>query len=139
VPSIAHFRLRDYVLVVRAAVLTIAVRVALSTLPFRFVRRLLMNRATPVRGTYTVDEIVWAVRGISKYVPGATCLTQAFVSQRLLAKSGFPCQIRIGVAKDPDRGFESHAWVECDGRVVIGESDGATVTNLFTSIAAWEG
>lgn len=129
----------DYMLLLRAGICTVAVRVGLWIFSFRTVRRLAMCRCKPGRTRYSVEQIVWAVRAISRYVPEATCLTQALVVQRLLTMSGFPHWLRLGVAKDPVRGFESHAWVECDGRVVIGESADASVANLFTPIAVWEG
>lgn len=135
----AKLRLKDCVLVFRASIWTVAVRVGLSTLPFRTVRRLLMDRVKPTGAKYSVEQIVWAVRTTSRHVPQATCLTQALVVQRFLAKSGYHCRLRLGVAKDAVRGFEAHAWVECSDRVVIGESPGEPVTSVFTPIAAWEG
>jgi Transglutaminase-like superfamily len=136
---IAKLRFRDYVLALRAIVWTTAVRVGLSTLPFRTVRALIMDRARPVANRYTIEQIVWAVRAVSRYVPNATCLTQALVVQRFLIRSGHRCRLQLGVAKDAVRGFEAHAWVECGDRVVIGESAGESVTSRFTPIAAWEG
>jgi hypothetical protein len=135
----AKLRFRDYILTFRVIVWTTAVRVGLSTLRFRTVRSLMMDRARPTADTYTIEQIVWAVRAVSRYVPNATCLTQALVVQRFLIRSGHRCRLRLGVSKDAVRGFEAHAWVECDERVVIGESAGESVTSRFTPIAAWEG
>ena len=97
-----------------------------------------MQRVKPTGSKHSVEQIVWAVRVASRYVPKSTCLAQALAVQRFLAGSGHSCLVRIGVAKDPILGFEFHAWVECDGRVVIGEADGTSVTSHFTPIAAWE-
>jgi hypothetical protein len=130
---------RDYLLAFRVIVCTTAVRVGLSTFRFATVRSLIMDRATPITDGYSVEQIVWAVRATSRYVPNATCLTQALVVQRFLIRSGHRCRLRLGVAKDAVRGFEAHAWVECGERVVIGESGGESVTSRFTPIAAWEG
>ena len=131
-------RVRNYGLFLRASIWTVAVRVGLWTLPFRTVLRLAMGRLKSSETRYSIEQIVWAVRAASRYVPKATCLTQAIVAQQFLSRSGHHCRLRIGVARDAIHGFESHSWVECDGRVVIGESAGASVTSLFTPIAAWE-
>jgi transglutaminase superfamily protein len=136
---IAKLKFRDYVLTFCVLVWTTAVRVGLSTLRFRTVRSLMMVRARLSADRYTVDQIVWAVRAVSRYVPNATCLTQALVAQRFLIRSGHRCRLRLGVSKDAVRGFEAHAWVECGERVVIGESGGESVTSRFTPIAAWDG
>jgi hypothetical protein len=98
----------------------------------------MMDGAQSVANTYTIEQIVWAVRAVSRYVPNATCLSQALVVQRFLIRSGHRCRLRLGVAKDAIRGFEAHAWVECDERVVIGESAGESVTSRFAPIAEWE-
>ena len=56
----------------------------------------------------------------SRYLPGATCLTQALAAQALLTQSGFPSQVEIGVARDDRRRLQAHAWVVCHGQVVLG-------------------
>ena len=48
----------------------------------------------------SLEQMVWAVTVVSRYLPGATCLTQALAAQALLTQSGFPSQVEIGVAKD---------------------------------------
>ena len=40
-------------------------------------------------------------------------------AQALLTQSGFSSQVEIGVAKD-DRRLQAHAWVVCQGQVVLG-------------------
>ena len=133
------FRSRDYALAFRALFWTAMVRAGLSTFRFRTVRSLTLDRVRPRASRYTIEEIAWAVRAVSRYVPNATCLTQALVVQRLLMRSGHRCRLQLGVAKDAVHGFAAHAWVECGGRVVIGESAGECVTERFTSITGWEG
>jgi len=70
-----------------------------------------------------VDRIVLAVTVASRYVPKATCLTQALATQVLLARRGHSVHLRIGVARSETGEFQAHAWVECYGRVVIGGAD----------------
>ncbi len=68
----------------------------------------------------SLEQMVWAVKVASRYLPGATCLTQALAAQALLTQSGFPSQVEIGVARDDRRRLQAHAWVVCHGQVVLG-------------------
>ena len=68
----------------------------------------------------SLDQVVWAVTLVSRYLPGATCLTQALAAQALLTESGFPSQVESGVARDDRRRLQAHAWVVCHGQVVLG-------------------
>lgn len=68
------------------------------------------------------EKAAWAVMTSSRYVPAATCLTQAFATQVLLSRRGLPARLRIGVVKGKDGRLQAHAWVESNGVVVIGGS-----------------
>ena len=39
----------------------------------------------------------------------------------MLSRAGYPCELRMGVAKKAPDELIAHAWVESEGRVVIGE------------------
>ncbi len=74
-------------------------------------------------------ECAHAVSRAARWVPRASCLTQALVLQRLLARRGYASSLFLGVdrAGKPSqtprpraKGFEAHAWVEWRGRVLIG-------------------
>jgi hypothetical protein len=115
-------------LVLQAALLLGAIRLGLWLLPFRTLQRLLARLAqTPTApleaGAATIGDVVWAVAGVSRYVPGATCLTQALAARVLLARRGQQTQLRLGVARSAAGEFQAHAWVEWQGRVVIGGAD----------------
>jgi hypothetical protein len=100
--------------------LTAAARLALWTLPFRWIKRFVETRP-PRRlagAPYSEQQVVRAVRLASRYVPHATCLTQALTGQILLNRNGIENKLLIGVAMGD--GFEAHAWIECGGRVIIG-------------------
>lgn len=64
--------------------------------------------------------LAWAVRATARRVPAASCLTQALALETLLAEAGIDVEVRLGVARRPDGSFEAHAWVEHEGRVLIG-------------------
>ena len=63
----------------------------------------------------------YLVGRVSRFVPGATCLTQALAMRWMLLRRRIACQLRIGVAKDADGAFKAHAWLETRSqRVLIG-------------------
>ena len=107
----------------------IAVRLVLWCLPYRTVRRV---TSVPVASTPTppppvdgrdpiVGAVASAVKSASRFVPRATCLTQALVAERMLARRGRSSTLRIGVARDASGAFEAHAWLEHADRVIIGD------------------
>jgi hypothetical protein len=67
---------------------------------------------------------VRAVEAAGRTVPGSNCLSEALTGWVLLSRAGADPALRVGVARD--RALAAHAWVECDGEVVIGagSSDG---------------
>ena len=113
----------------------VAVRLALWLLPFPATRRYVASirpRSISVAGDpATVSNLVRAVRASSRLVPHATCLTQAIALHYLLARRGRQGRIHIGVRRRASGGFESHAWVELDGEVVIGGEDLASFVPLI--------
>jgi hypothetical protein len=70
-----------------------------------------------------VERIAWAVSVTRRYVPAATCLTQALVTKFLLDRYGHHAIMRIGVRRSDSGLFQAHAWVESNGKVVIGGSE----------------
>jgi hypothetical protein len=111
-------------LLLAAAGLLTAIRVALWTLPFRSVYGAVCSRGPSPRraaaGEPAPERIVWAVEVAARRVPRATCLVRALAAQALLARHGHASQLRLGVARGASRAFEAHAWLEADGRILIG-------------------
>lgn len=68
----------------------------------------------------TIDNVVKSVKACSHYVPYASCLTQALATRKLLQMKGQHSQLKIGVKKDNEN-FAAHAWIEIDGRIIIGK------------------
>jgi hypothetical protein len=127
---------RDLRLLSAAALTTAIVRVGLWVLPFRVVRNSVARFAQPARDACAnqqpLERVVWAVNVASRVVPHATCLTQSLAAQILLARDGYPADLHLGVARAGAH-FEAHAWVECNGRVVIGNVDVGRYTPVITS------
>lgn len=111
-------------LIVAAAGILAATRVGLWVLPFRWVRGAMGALGNPPRsrdgGGPAVERIVWAVGAVDRLVPRTTCLVRALAAQALLARRGHASQLRLGVAGGSGRAFEAHAWLERDGRILIG-------------------
>jgi hypothetical protein len=106
------------------------IRAALSLLPFRTVQRLTTRPSSRIRTDDTSDrDVAIAVLRASRVVPRATCLTQALAARRMLERRGRPAVLRIGVARGTS--FEAHAWVECDGEMVIGEHEPGRFVPLY--------
>ena len=104
--------------------LTASVRLGLWLVPFRTMRSICEKFAQGGKrpaGTAPEADIVRAVRLSSRYVPRASCLVQALTTQILMGRNGHPVQVHIGVALNRESGFRAHAWVESQGRVLVGQ------------------
>lgn len=116
----------DKVLLLRSLALVCVVRLGLWALPYRTVQRLVERPLAP-RPNATPQElwayqrrVVGAVEAVGRRLLGnKPCLTQAMVARRLLRMGGYDAALRIGVTKD-GRALLAHAWLERDGRVIIG-------------------
>jgi hypothetical protein len=115
-------------LLFKAALLLAMVRLALWILPFPGGRRLL-DQASCRSSRLAVDpapvcDLAWAVKVASRFVPGAGhCLTKAHAAHILLKRRGYPAEVRFGAVRKTDRNFIAHAWLECEGVVVVGGED----------------
>jgi hypothetical protein len=114
--------------------LVVVVRLALWILPsrtiLRGVRAISPSRPAPNVSDVDVKSVVWAVEAASRRVPRATCLTQAIAVQLLLRRHEHSSQLCLGVAREIGGGFRAHAWVERNGRVVIGANGVRDLTRL---------
>lgn len=123
-----HLGWSDRILLVKAWIIVWALRTALWLLPFKWIRKILSRLAGEKPGRPGADpdiprKISWTVTVASRYVPGAeTCLVQALAANFLLRRRGYPAYLRLGVVKNEKGDLEAHAWVECDGAVIIGGS-----------------
>jgi hypothetical protein len=114
----------DRRLVVRAAAWLALVRLALWTRPFARVQELAGlagETRSPAPGV-APGRLAWAIEAAARGVPEASCLTQALAAQIMLERAGAHPDLRIGVATD-DESFEAHAWLELDGRPLVGAHD----------------
>jgi hypothetical protein len=133
--KVLQLPVRERQLVVRAALLCAAIRVGLWLMRLRTLRRALdriswSTGAPKDPGRLDAEQISWAVAAASRFVPGSTCLTRALAVAVLLQRRKYPAHLRIGFIRTPDRRLRGHAWVESEGRVVIGKGDLSGYTPL---------
>lgn len=125
-------------LLMTTTVMVALVRTALWVLPSWASLAMLRTLATaPPRrrrgGRPPIGRLASAVVVASRSVPHATCLTQAVAAQLLLLYFGYGSTLEVGVARNVDGDFVAHAWIEQDGRVVIGGDN----THSFTRLRAF--
>lgn len=116
----------DWRLLLVAPPLLALTRVALMALPLGLTRRALKRAVAiaPSRRRARAERVGACVRFASRRMPGiGSCLTEALVAEALLARTGQPARLRIGIARSRTGGIDAHAWVECAGRIVVGEVD----------------
>src|SRR4029450_2085877 len=102
---------RQRLLLLRALIVLALTRIALSVCSVATARNVAaISTASTKIGA--VEELVWAVRAASRYVPKAPCLAQAVAMHALLTQSGHASRVEVGVMKHSR--FEAHAWVVCD-------------------------
>lgn len=126
---------QEWGLLLVSAVTVSFVRVALWVVPSRRILYVLQRHSAtrPVEARATVPEsavIVWAVEQASRVVPHATCLTQALSARILLGHFGHPSHLCLGVARGERGEFRAHAWLEWQGRVLIGRGGRRNLTRL---------
>jgi Transglutaminase-like superfamily len=114
---------RDRLQLFQVFLLLLLIRLGLGLLPFRVVLKqvqVLGHRPgrSPVQ---PISHSIWLVNVSSRYMPGGVkCLARALTTQLLLTRQGYAPDLRIGVAKAVTGELEAHAWIEYQGRVVIG-------------------
>jgi hypothetical protein len=116
------------------------VAVLLRTCPFGWVRAALgvdrsWGPSGPARLTPAAERrLLWAVGAVSRrLLPARPCLTQALAAQALLRwRGGRAARLQIGVARAPDGRLRAHAWLERDGRVLIGGDASPTQYQLLS-------
>jgi len=111
------------------------VRLHMATRPFQktlALHRRLEGKAPPDPGPdpELPARVEHAVERAARLLPGTHCLPQALAGRILLARRGIPCDLRIGVAGRGEEGLSAHAWLEMDGRAILGARAGQTFTPL---------
>ena len=121
----------DRLLLFQAGLALFLIQLSLALLSLRTVHRLAVKIACRCDESLRADRIVWAVRSAARFVPGSSCLVQAFAAQTLLVRHGYRPLLTIGVAKNECNQFEAHAWVVCESEVLLGGQQMGNYTALL--------
>lgn len=117
---------RDWMCLGQAWVLFLAVELGLHLLSFRSL--LTLCRWYSQCGQWgsrsaslpPIERVAWLIAVAGRYSPiRATCLKQALVLSVLLERRGKATRLRIGVSRQAE-GFKAHAWLEQNGRIILG-------------------
>ena len=116
----------ERLVIVNSAILLVLIRLGLFLFSFKTLLKLIewvkfKSRQASRSSRIGSDRIAWAVVVTSRYIPFTKCLAQALVTQILFARYGYTAHLRIGVAKDGPERLKAHAWVESQGKIVIGD------------------
>jgi hypothetical protein len=122
----------DRRLLLEAAMLQAAVRLALWFLPVRTWHR--PSACVGIPDTVSPARAAWAIATTTRLIPRSTCLVRALAAQRLLARHGYPSTLHLGVAKSPE--FEAHAWLECQGAILIGAAAPGHYATIYSAVGA---
>ncbi|MDX8466502.1 lasso peptide biosynthesis B2 protein [Mesorhizobium sp. VK23B] len=99
------------------------VRLGLTFSSYNRVRRLVTRlEAGDDADIADLRRVAWGVAAAARFVPGASCLTQALAGQYLLARQGNASKIRIGVERDTGAELKAHAWLVSGNHIVLGGS-----------------
>lgn len=109
-------------LMLQAAALLPATLLLQTTLPFKRWRPLLTRGQPVLPRRSSPAAIAQAVDRARRGMPGVyKCLPVAYTGHLLLHRNGHPSHVQVGVSRDESGKVEAHAWVECEGRVLIGD------------------
>lgn len=104
-----------------ATAVVIVSRVLITLAPFALIRRLLFREPRPRRILpFDADTIARAVAAAARHVPRSTCLVQTLAARLLFSLAGLESHVHLGPTGD-ERHRTFHAWLEHEGRPLIGE------------------
>ncbi|HUB79589.1 MAG TPA: lasso peptide biosynthesis B2 protein [Bryobacteraceae bacterium] len=96
-------------------------RMSLPTLRRRLWRAFSAAVELPENQRVPMSRVLRCAAVASKLTPlPATCLARALVMEALLRRHGYDVRMRIGVRRPEARVFAAHAWLEYQGRIVVG-------------------
>lgn len=101
-------------------------RLALTVRGYAAIKAWMPQGRAATEAHFYARQLARRIERLAQAVPGASCLTQALALQWLMARSGYACELLVGVRRDETGRFAAHAWVACNGRIVLG----AATTNL---------
>lgn len=116
----------EKVVFAQSFVLLVIIRLSLWVLPFSILKNLFLKKTEISVKNQPIDLkivniVVKAVTKCGGMIPFASCLTRAITAQILLKKLHQSSELKIGIKKSEPNKLEAHAWIEIDGRIIIGK------------------
>jgi Transglutaminase-like superfamily len=114
----------DRQLLLETFLLLSSIRIGFLFLKFPLLQRLLgkVSQRRTHKSAISIDRIIWAIEVSTHLSPGgAKCLARALTVQTLMQQQGYESQLQIGVIHNSIEEFQAHAWIEYQGKIVIGE------------------
>lgn len=123
-------------LLTKTILLLVTVRLLLKSLTFpkanRIIKQVSHRSQRHAVNPPPANLISWAVDVASRLVPGGGhCLSKALTAQILLIRRGYLTKIHYGAKRSNNDDFIAHAWLECEGRIIIGGNN----SNHFKSLS----
>lgn len=116
------YSVAEQILVAKAFWIVLGIRLALKFLSFPQFRKLYASFLQPNSDievpSARIDRYVWAIERVSGSL-AAVCLPQA-LALKFFLRSDKKSEIVIGI--DNKSGFSAHAWVEKNGKILIGDT-----------------
>lgn len=142
-PEPKKLTLIDWFLLAEAALLMGLARMAVLTLPFRWVMRACGTHMAesplnlPAGDAEAAARVAWAIDTMRLFTPwDSNCLAQAIASARMLQRRGVATTTYLGVASGQKNDLDAHAWVRCGEKIILGEQNHtpyAAVSSFATS------
>jgi hypothetical protein len=113
----------DWLLFIEVWIAVFALRTAFRLVPFKTLLTALPRSAT-LAGPCTLDPVrlAYLIELASRHhVFKPTCLETALVLNGILRRNGITADLKIGTHQKNGQ-FQAHAWVEYNGRVILGGS-----------------
>jgi hypothetical protein len=122
----------DRALVLQAAASLLVCRIGIFFFRFERLQRW-VTRTKRTKQAAPISKLIWAAMLGTRIIPNSTCLVRALAASRLLAQNGYKSTLHIGVKRTAGL-FEAHAWVEYDGRAIIGSGE----AQHFVRLVSWD-
>jgi hypothetical protein len=123
----------DRRLFLNAAALSLIIRIGLAACPLHTLKRVCCRRTHSVapEAAPRLDALTLAVSRASRFLPGLTCLGDALVLKTLLDRAGYRSALHVGVTRSDESPLEAHAWLEAQGKALIGGDNLERYTRLL--------
>ncbi|UCI07728.1 lasso peptide biosynthesis B2 protein [Mesorhizobium sp. B1-1-8] len=122
-PRLLTLSVPEMLFLARCLAVVAVVRLGLTLSSYNRMRGLVTRlKASDAASIADLRRVAWGVAAAARFVPGASCLTQALAGQYLLARQGNASKIRIGIERHTGPELKAHAWLVSGNHIVLGGS-----------------